>query len=340
MAEHYFDEQRAFDLFLEWKKTSDLRTLEALLQAVQPVVAGVISAKPSTACIPHRELQADCLERLSRVLAKYDPCRGRLFTYVTRATESAMVDATRLHFKFANRHVALDDFLLATLGTNGAEHAHALADIRWRVMQVRSASTCPHERAAQRWLVVNLLESGFVFRRHEAADSMSVVFGLGPRQARRLYDGTILAIRRLLLPDRRLKPVTRWQLVGTRGMALWQYRSELTTEEFSKLVFLMKNLAPAIIGAGGLSLSEVIYGPKAETALFPDKPEVKSAKSMATSSPTVFALENRRSPTPSVIPEKPRIDLSASTPVPLLAGSSQAQFGANLRDLERTHKRP
>jgi hypothetical protein len=343
MSEPYFPEEQARNLLAEFEATGNIASINSLLEICQPLIAKLTYARGVSISMSPDDAINICLAHLSTQLmrGKFDAARGRLFSWITKCVERELISLHRRETRHSGRTVPLDDYLMDRLSTNGATHDHALADIRYRVMQVRSASTCPHERAAQRWLCENLLESNFVFRRHQAADSMVIVFGIGPRQARRLYDVTILSIRRLLLSDRRLKPIQRSQLVGTRGSALWQYRSQLSAEEFSKLAFLMRGLAPVIIGPNGLSLKEVLFGSARETPLFPSDYKVESA-GMPVSAASRLTLESRMpaAPSPSrsvVIEEKPRTDLAALVPTSLLDPSD---FVRNLRELQRSNKRP
>jgi HK97 family phage major capsid protein len=143
------------------------------------------------------------------------------------------------------------------------------------------------------------------------------VYGISPKRARRLHDATILALRRELVDERVLRPVNVRALTSTRAKALIKYRGELTEQEFARLVFLMRNLAPAIFETGEISLREALYGsPSRETALFPDGCLVQSSKFMTMSAPARFALEN--------LPATP---------------ASDSDFTRNLAILERGAKR-
>jgi hypothetical protein len=126
-----------------------------------------------------------------------------------------------------------------------------LNDIAWRIRQVRTVVTDPFELQAQKWLVEGQLSAEFTLKRHECADSMSIVFGIPPARSRVLHDATVLEISRELLPITKIPTITRGNLRGTRGFALARYANELSPEDFSKLVFLTRNLSPvAVIPAG------------------------------------------------------------------------------------------
>jgi len=200
-----------------------------------------------------------------------------VFTFVTRAVESALIDAVRRKRPGNGKLLPLEDAPPKTLSVNGQEHGEAVDDIVFRISRIKTVSALPHEREAQRWLVKNLVASNFCFRRHEAADAMTIVYGLSPERSRKLYDITLLSIRRELIAERKLKPVAEESLVGTRAKALLRYRDRLGELEFARLVFLMSNLAPAIIETGEFSLNEILYGSSREVPLFEGIPAYNGA---------------------------------------------------------------
>ena len=97
---------------------------------------------------------------------------------------------------------------------------------------------------------------------------MTVVYNISPDRSRKLYDITLLSVRRLLVGERKLRPVGIGELSGTKAKALIRYRSRLSEADFARLVYLMKNLAPSIIESGEFTLADVLYGPPGERALF------------------------------------------------------------------------
>jgi hypothetical protein len=265
----YFDEERSLSLFKAWKDSGELSYLNDLLKLAMPIVERLIYTRGTTAFLPAEELLNAALVRLNRGLQFcYCPTKGRLFSFITKTTERVLIDEVRRKRSEAARVRPLDDCLLNSLSVNGADHRHAVADIHYRIMNIRTISACPFEQEAQRWLVRNLVESNFIFRRHECADSMSIVYGIAPNRSRKLFDVTVLSVRRALLGERKFKPVKVSELVGTRAKALVRYRDRLSSQEFARLVYLMKNLAPAIIETGEMSLSEILYGSCREKPLF------------------------------------------------------------------------
>jgi hypothetical protein len=274
-----FIEPEAQAIFRHYKTSEAVEELDALLRLLIPVAETVICKKLGYLSEDYPEIRAYVLRRMSKGLANcYDPERGSLFNFVTKLTENSLVDILRRKVSRAKYVVPLDEESLARFFVNGADHRHATAEIAYKIMQVKTIARDRGEIEAQRWLVRNLFASGFRFYRHEAADAMTVVYNITPDRSRKLYDITVLSVRRILIGERKLRPVGIGELCGTKAKALIRYRSRLSELEFARLVYLMKNLAPAIIESGEFSLADVLYGPPGERALFSHKEALAAAE--------------------------------------------------------------
>jgi HK97 family phage major capsid protein len=376
MSECLFPEVQAQTLLREWQKTGNIDLIDDICRLCQPTVQKLISVRQTFLFLPREELESYCLEQIARRLMskKYNAERGRLYTYIQRIAECVLITRVRRETKWTRRMTVLDEPLENSLHTDGEDSRHVVDHLLHVIAQIRTPFTKENEKAASRWLTRNLVESNFTFWRWDAANAMGVVFALSPSQSRQIYDSTVLEIRRVCLSEHRTKPVTGFGLRGTRDRSLLKYKARLSPADFSKLCILMHGLAPRqLIDSGLYSLDEILHGlprgrvlfekpadllsgmsephysapvqfsvePVKEKALSP-APEIVQSPNMPVSASSHLTLESR-APSPSrsvAVTEKPRIDLSATMPAPLLAGSSQTEFGANLRDLERTHKRP
>jgi HK97 family phage major capsid protein len=356
MSEPYFPEKEALALFQRWQTTGDIDVLNSLLLLCVPVAERLIAVRQTYLYEETSVLVNNCLIRLARNLRHFDPARGRMYTLVTKICECVLTDSVR-KTKRLGEFCPLSDTLLNSLHTNGEEETRdTLADVRHKITKVKTVFRKENELSAQKWLVRNLLATNFCFRRWEAADAMVVVFAISPARARMIYDATLLAIRRTLLEERSIKPVSPYSLTGTRAKALAKYKHGLSKEDFSKLVFLLRNLAPsALLKAGELTLGEVLHGSNRERVLFEKPAELivdmsqphyaHSASFGFTVEPAEKALNARnlaiQSPMPAaVVPSSPprtcttASTTSASRSPTLLKTEDLSDFTRNLRDLE------
>jgi hypothetical protein len=149
----------------------------------------------------------------------------------------------------AGRYSSIDKSLLQTLSDPGSDLGHQLAldDLCHRIRSIKSACQVELEREAQRWLTESFIDAEFCLRRHEACNAAMLVYSLSHHLSRKLYDETILAIRREVWDESKHAPMDCNSLKGTRGLPLLRYTNFLTPAEFSKLVALLKDLAPSLI---------------------------------------------------------------------------------------------
>ena len=136
----------------------------------------------------------------------YDPGKGTTFSFVARIIQSISYSAVADAWNRAERFCELN-------GENyyhpcGADSRFAVADIESRVFSIKTPCTDPYELQAQRWFANSFLDCEFHIRRHQAANCAMQVFRLDYVRSRWLFDLTLLSIRRELIADRRLTPIS------------------------------------------------------------------------------------------------------------------------------------
>src|SRR5262249_11845614 len=106
----------------------------------------------------------------------------------------------------------------------------------------------PLERDAQRWFTMSFLADGYESRRHEAANIAMGVYRLTHTRSRELFDLTMLETRRVLFDDlKRPEPNAPGRLFGTRLAWMTRYAPLMNSDEFTKFVALMRDLAPYLL---------------------------------------------------------------------------------------------
>jgi len=248
-AQHRFNEQAVRELVLRWQDSREPALLDEILRRCEPALTGTILTRGGYSADFDEALNA-LRVRLWRKLPKYDHSKGRIFTFVSLIGSQGITEMRTKRNLQAQRYPEADISALDCLKHSSwsrISQAEALEDVKHRIMQVRTTCSDPHELSSQRWLVKGLLDAEFKLRRHEAADAMSIVYGLHPKRARVLHDQTLLEVRRQSLDIVEIPKIDIPHLCGTRGHALARYADQLSAQDFSKLAYLMKNLAPTII---------------------------------------------------------------------------------------------
>lgn len=276
-AEHLFHEEQIKELVVEWQRDREPKVLDEILRRCEPALTGTLLARNGYSADLDELLNA-LRVRVWKRLSKYNPDKGRIFTFVSLIAGHGLTETWHRQNLQTHRYPAADFGLLEQLKYATAPEVYRneiLDDIIWRIYQTRTVCTDPHELESQRWLVHSFLKAEFKLRRHTAADATVIVHGLDPSRARKIHDYTMLEIRRTLLGVVGIPEVTPDSLRGTRANALRKYADRLSSEDFAKLIYLMRNLAPAIIDApdqvlNGLviSLEHVLNGHPEARPLF------------------------------------------------------------------------
>ena len=261
-ALHLFHEEQIKTMTIEWQRSQDPELLNEILVRTQPLITGVLLTR-SKHTEDFEELLNLLRERIWKKLPHFNPAKGRIFSYLTMVAHQLLDEVWARRRLYQSRYNPTG---LESLGQQYSTAApnHFFDDIIWRIHTVQTTFDDPFELKAQRWLVWGLLDSCFTLRRHEAADSTVIVYGLHPSRARKLHDATVLEVRRTLLDVVEIPKITVADLRGTRQSALAKYADQLAPEDFSKLIYLMRNLAPVIID----DLNHVLNGHPEARPLF------------------------------------------------------------------------
>jgi hypothetical protein len=243
---HYFNSDYARTLIEEFNATGD-ETLNRFLTHAEPLIYSIIEYRNTIRHESADELLSRIRVKLWKSLRLYDPQKGTAFSFVARVIQSTSASIVAEAWARSEKFCEFNESSNAAFLCDPIASHDALADIRTRVREVRTPCRDRAELAAQRWLVDSFLDCEFYILRHQAANAMMEVYGLGHDQSRRLFDLTLVAVRRQLIDDRNLTPVVPSSLARTRSEALIRFAKFLNSPEFTRLVTLLKDVAPSII---------------------------------------------------------------------------------------------
>jgi hypothetical protein len=236
-------------LVATWQRDQKPEVLDQILEAARPAITGTLLTRGFAA--DFEELLNSARVKIWKKLPKFDPSRGRCFTFFSMLASQAASEAwakKRIHSERYNLNCVEVLDSLKHSAWSRITQADIYEDFWHRVSQVRVPCDDERERESLRWLKKGQFDAEFRLKRHQAADSMSLVFEISPKRARELYDLGVLETRRALIPLLAEVPtITRRDLIGTRGRALGRYCDLLPAQDFAKLAFLMRGLAPKII---------------------------------------------------------------------------------------------
>lgn len=265
-AKQIFDEVVIKALVLDWQENHSETSFEKILELID----GMIHAIVYTRGIHRYEAMDEIIQKLHikiwRVLDMFDVQRGSIHNFLTIVVHNTLGHINTELINRAARFCSTESLngersLLDHTPAPDGDTA-ASDDITYRLMQVKTTRDDPRELEAQRWLVRSFIDSGFLIRRYEAANAMTRVYDIPGDQSRRLYDETLVEIRRQVIAF--IKVPHAGKMRGTRQKPLAPLRKNLSEERFDKLVFLMRGIAPSV----RLSTLEIIDGYRLSRPLF------------------------------------------------------------------------
>ena len=205
-GQHYFNSDYARQLIETFNRCGDMQAINELLKHVEPLAKSILEYRNTTQHASVDELLSRIRIKLWRSLRLYDAERGTAFSFVARIIQSISYSAVSDAWNRSERFCELN-------GENyyhpcGADSAQMVADIESRVRSIKTPCTDLDELEAQRWFANSFLDCEFHIRRHQAANCAMQVFRLDYVRSRWLFDLTLLSIRRELIADRRLTPIS------------------------------------------------------------------------------------------------------------------------------------
>jgi Sigma-70 region 2 len=244
---HYFDSTLARQLIESYNRSGDEGALCQFLEHAEPLICSIIQYRDTVRHESADELLSRVRIKLWRSVRLYDPAKGTAFSFVAKIIQTTLASAVGEAWSRSERFCPFSQSTDFAIQGDPVASTEAIADIQARVRMVRTPCRDQSEIDAQKWLVASFIDAEFALRRHEASDSMSMVYGLSHGESRRLFDLTLIAIRRELLAGRRLKPINPRSLVQTRSAAIVKYVRFVSADEFTRLATLTRDVAPSII---------------------------------------------------------------------------------------------
>jgi hypothetical protein len=226
----------------------DTGSLGEIIRLVEPRALTLIRFHQTNHYRPEEELLSDVNFKLMRAVGRFDARRASAFSFVSTVITSTLqtaVTATRRNWL---RHSELNDEVANSLHAKTADYS-AFDDLAHRIRAgVKTTLTEPLEIETQRWYIDSFTDDGFACRRHQCANAAMIVYQLSHARSRELYDLTMLEVRRVLYDDvKRREPIAPGKLYGTRCHWMAQYSPLLSSAEFTRFYYLMRDLAPYLL---------------------------------------------------------------------------------------------
>jgi hypothetical protein len=216
----------------------------AALQLCDPLIRGQLT-RAQTIAIDPDEAYSRVQIKIWKALKTFKRKRGsRVFSYLNAVAHNTMRTLCSEQRKDNGTQVTLEEAPEPFECVSPEEMEEIIHCLR----QVKTICTRENEIHAQRWLVESFIRTEFSIPRHEAVRALQIAFAVDLKLGRLIFDRTVLELRRTLLNGRvRFPSVNIAELRDKREKGLLKYKPYLSHPHFSKLVFLLRGLAPAIV---------------------------------------------------------------------------------------------
>jgi hypothetical protein len=247
---NHLDNHKLEELIADYQAKRDLESLSEIVSLTQDRALTLIRFRKTARYRTESELLSDINFKLLKAVDKFDISKGSAFTFLSCLIQNTLHAAVSRARVIANQYVEFDEAAAGQLVSNGdSQSREAIDDLVHRVkLSARTMLSDPLELNAQRWFIESFLQDGFESRRHQCANAAIAVYGLSHSRSRELYDLTMLEVRRVLYDDlKRRQPIAPGRLLGTRLAWMARYANLMNSDEFTKFVTLMRNLAPYLL---------------------------------------------------------------------------------------------
>jgi hypothetical protein len=240
------NEREMLAAVIRYQQTLSSDDAGRVLELVDPLIRGML-ARAATVRMDHDDAYARLRIKIWKALKSYKPGSGRVFSYLNAVVQNCVRTICNEQLKDNREILPLDE--ATELPVDECRSREEMEDVHYRLMQIRTICTKDNELEAQRWLVRSLIQSDFSLPRHEAVRALRIVFAVDLKQGRLIHDRTVLELRRTLLNGRQRFPsINVAELRDKRERGLLKWKPYLSQAHFEKLVYLLRGLAPVIIG--------------------------------------------------------------------------------------------
>jgi hypothetical protein len=227
-----------------WTTNRDEVAFIEIIDRCRPMFLALISSSRAGRYLEPRDLMSRIHVKLWKYVHGYDRAKAPAFTYISRiawtAIISAIVESRRDSDRYVSTDAEIEEFSVPA-------ESFALEEVYHHFRQVRTV--CPEDEwPAQRWIIQSLIEwAPTILPRHIGAEACTRVFDISRVRARRVFDLTVLGVRQVLATDLAARNLDPAKLRTTKARPLLRYAEHLSRDDFSRLVVMLRGLAPTTI---------------------------------------------------------------------------------------------
>jgi hypothetical protein len=219
--EMFFNEEAVSGLILKWRDTGDILVWQEIVKESLALVDTLILDGGFTDWEEMDALRSECVIKLSKVIEKFDPKRGRAFTIFSISIKHFLISYSQ-KIRSKSKFIAnVEDGYLENLSGDTYVNQEISPEFKKRVMGIETRFNTPNQRDALKYYVTYFLNDGFFTSKIKMCTTASLSFGLTMDQAYILYDYALIKLRSELIDMSDMPPTDiellrlnkRWSLI-------------------------------------------------------------------------------------------------------------------------------
>ena len=197
-SELFFNEETVFNLVIEYQRTRDVKTWQKIVLETIPLIDTIIRNYNFQQYDEIDALRAECTIKLSKVLLKYDPARGRCFTHFSVSLKHYLISYSQKVKNKAKLVTCVENEVLEQAEAKAYVPEDISEDFKQKLYETESRFLEPNQMDALKYLVNFFLLEGFGTSKTKLCHTLVATYNLTQDQSYLLYDYALVVMRSTL----------------------------------------------------------------------------------------------------------------------------------------------
>jgi hypothetical protein len=197
-SELFFNEERVFNLVLAYQQTKDVKIWQEIVTETIPLIDTIIRNYHFQAYDSIDALRSECAIKLSKVLMKFDPARGRCFSHFSVSFKHFLISYAQKVRNKTKRVTCVDNEILEQAEAKAYVPEDISEDFKARLYETETRFLETTHLDALKYLVTYFLLEGFGTSKTKLCHTLVATYDLTQERAYLLYDYALIKMRSVL----------------------------------------------------------------------------------------------------------------------------------------------
>jgi len=197
-ADLFFNEEEVVNLVLEYQKTQRVETWKKIVEKTIPLIDTIIRNYSFQQYDEIDALRAECTIKLSKVLMKYDPSRGRCFSHFSISFKHFLISYAQKIRNKAKLVTCVEGEILEQTEAKAFIPEDVAPEFKERLYELDTRFLEDDQLNALKYLVNYFLLEGFGTSKTKLCHTLVTTHNLTQDQAYTLYDYALIKMRSVL----------------------------------------------------------------------------------------------------------------------------------------------